>query len=62
MNVLGVFVFRIPALWFPQNYTDIGSVSVGIVMLVSSVSGGVCAAAAGFLVIRRVIRKTAVGQ
>ncbi len=43
MNVLRVFVFRIPTLWFLQNHTDIGSVSVGIVMLVSSVSGGVCA-------------------
>ncbi len=54
LNVLRVFVFRIPVLWFLQNYTDIGSASVGIVMLVSNVSVGVCAAVAGFFVIRRI--------
>lgn len=54
LNVLRVFVFRIPVLWFLQNFTDIGSASVGIVMLVSNVSVGICAAAAGFFVIRRI--------
>ena len=58
LNVLRVFVFRIPVLWFLQNFTDIGSASVGIVMLVSNVSVGICAAAAGFFVIRRIKKKS----
>lgn len=58
LNVLRVFVFRIPVLWFLQNFTDIGSASVGIVMLVSNVSVGICAAAAGFFVIRHIKKKS----
>ncbi len=57
LNVMRVFVFRIPVLWFLQNFTDIGSESVGIVMMVSNVSVGLCSAVAGFFVIRR-IKKT----
>ena len=54
LNVLRVFVFRIPVLWFLQNFTDIGSASVGIVMMVSNISVGICAAIAGFFVIRHI--------
>ena len=57
LNILRVFVFRIPVLWFLQNYTDIGSESVGIVMMVSNVSVGICSAIAAFFVIRHIKTK-----
>ena len=36
-NFCRVFVFRIPVLWALQNFTDLGSESVGIVMGVSNI-------------------------
>ena len=57
LNVMRVFVFRIPVLWFLQNFTDIGSESVGIVMMVSNISVGVCAGIVAFFVIRRIRKK-----
>lgn len=44
INFSRVFVFRIPVLWFLQQYTNIGSDSVGIVMMVSNISIGVVSA------------------
>ncbi|MDD3367646.1 MAG: MATE family efflux transporter [Lachnospiraceae bacterium] len=43
MNFARVFIFRVPVLWFLQHFTDYGSESVGIVMMVSNVSAGVTA-------------------
>lgn len=40
INFSRVFVFRIPVLWFLQKFTNIGSNSVGIVMMVSNISIG----------------------
>ncbi len=57
LNVLRVFVFRIPVLWFLQNFTGFGSESVGIVMLVSNVSVGICSAVAAFFVIKRIRKR-----
>ncbi len=57
LNVMRVFVFRIPVLWFLQHFTDIGSESVGIVMMVSNVSVGVCAGIAAFFVIKRIKKR-----
>lgn len=36
INFCRVFLFRIPVLWYFQNYTNIGSESVGIVMVISN--------------------------
>ncbi len=58
LNVMRVFVFRIPVLWYFQNYTDMGSKSVGAVMMVSNISIGVCGLIAAFFVIRRIKRRT----
>jgi len=58
LNILRVFVFRIPVLWFLQSFTDIGSASVGIVMMVSNISVGICAAIAGFIVIKHIRRRS----
>jgi len=57
LNVARIFVFRVPVLWYLQNYTDLGSESAGIVMLVSNISVGVLAAVSAFFVIRRIKRK-----
>lgn len=48
LNVARVFVFRIPVLWFLQNFTDMGVEAVGVTMMVSNVSTGI--AAIGFAI------------
>lgn len=57
LNVARIFVFRVPVLWYLQNYTDLGSKSAGIVMLVSNISVGVLAAISVFFVIRKIKKK-----
>lgn len=52
INFSRVFIFRIPVLWFLQKYTDFGSRSVGIVMMISNISVGVVAAVTALFVIR----------
>ena len=52
-----VFVFRVPLLWFLQNFTTLGNHSVGIVMLVSNILVAICAFTAAFLVARKLMRK-----
>ncbi|MDO5423680.1 MAG: MATE family efflux transporter [Eubacteriales bacterium] len=52
-----VFVFRVPVLWFLQNFTQVGQESVGIVMMVSNVSVAVVAIIAGILVVRHEKKK-----
>lgn len=54
LNFSRVFLFRIPVLWYLQQYTDYGSRSVGIVMAVSNVATGAAAAVIACLVIRRI--------
>lgn len=46
-----VFVFRVPVLWFLQKYTNLGSESVGIVMMVSNISVAFVAILAAVVVI-----------
>ena len=46
-----VFVFRVPVLWFLQNFTNLGSESVGIVMMVSNISVAFVAILAAAIVI-----------
>lgn len=54
INFARVFVFRIPVLYYLQNCTDMGSRSVGIVMMVSNVSTGIISAIIAFYVIRKI--------
>ena len=53
LNVSRVFVFRIPVLWFLQNYTNLGEASVGVVMMVSNISVTVMAVVVAAVVIRQ---------
>ncbi len=59
LNVMRVFVFRIPVLWYLQNFTDTGSKSVGIVMMVSNISVGVCGIIAAFFALRSIRKRYA---
>ena len=43
INFSRVFLFRIPILLILQNYTTLGAVSVGIVMMISNISVGLVA-------------------
>ena len=52
-----VFVFRVPVLWGLQQFTDLGSESVGIVMMVSNVSVAFVAILAAMIVIPREKKK-----
>ena len=38
LNVSRVFVFRIPVLYFLQNFTNAGEASIGLVMMISNLS------------------------
>lgn len=56
LNFSRIFVFRVPVLWYLQNFTHFGSESVGIVMMVSNVCTGTLAAIVAWIVIRRLKR------
>ena len=54
LNVVRVFVFRIPVLWYLQTYTDVGHEAVGITMMVSNVSAGLLSALAAVPLILKI--------
>ena len=55
INTARLFVFRVPLLWFLQNYTSLGNQSVGVVMLVSNIMVAVCALSAAAWAARRMM-------
>lgn len=57
INVFRVFVFRIPILWALQNFTTLGSESVGIVMAASNILTALMSALVAFFVIRNIKRE-----
>lgn len=57
INFSRVFIFRVPVLWALQTFTDLGDVSVGIVMAVSNISTGVMAFIIGLIAIRQICRE-----
>lgn len=54
INFSRVFIFRVPVLWFLQQFTDLGSISVGIVMAVSNVSIGLTSIIIGAYEVRKI--------
>ncbi len=56
-NFSRVFLFRIPVLWALQNFTSLGSESVGIVMAVSNILTAVLSFTIAMVVIRSVKKK-----
>ncbi|MGN1341137.1 MAG: MATE family efflux transporter [Oscillospiraceae bacterium] len=57
LNVARIFVFRVPVLWYLQNFTDLGGESAGIVMLVSNISVGVLAIITAIFVVKNIMKK-----
>lgn len=57
INFSRVFVFRVPVLWFLQKFTDLGSESVGIVMMVSNISIGIMSSVVAWIVIRKIKKR-----
>lgn len=55
LNVARVFVFRVPVLWALQNFTSMGPEAVGVTMMVSNISVGVCAVLFAIPVIRHIL-------
>ena len=53
-NFCRVFVFRIPILWALQNFTTLGSESVGIVMCLSNILTTILSCIVAFFVIRNI--------
>lgn len=56
-NFCRVFVFRIPILWALQNFTSLGSESVGIVMAASNILTAMLSCTVAFLVIHNIKKK-----
>ena len=56
LNMARVFVFRIPVLWYLQNYTLMGAEAVGVTMMVSNIATGICSALVVIPVIREIRR------
>lgn len=57
INFCRVFVFRIPVLWALQNFTELGSESVGIVMMVSNICVAVMSSVICFFVMGHIKKK-----
>jgi len=54
VNFSRVFIFRIPILWALQNFTTLGSESVGIVMAISNILTAVFSSIIAFFVIKQI--------
>ena len=57
INFCRVFLFRVPVLWGLQQYTNLGAISCGIVMLVSNVAVSVLSIVVAFFVIRKLCKE-----
>lgn len=53
INFSRVFIFRIPVLWYLQNYTNAGPMSCGMVMFISNTATAVFSVLIAWAVIRR---------
>ncbi|MBR1797971.1 MAG: MATE family efflux transporter [Clostridiales bacterium] len=56
LNVARVFVFRVPVLWYLQQFTAMGSEAVGVTMMVSNVATGLFSIVVIIPVIRKLIK------
>lgn len=54
LNVARVFAYRVPVLWFFQNFTSIGAEAVGMTMMISNVCVGVTAVVVAIPVILKI--------
>ena len=56
LNVARVFAFRVPVLWFLQQFTDMGAEAVGVTMMVSNVCVGITAVIVAIPVVLKIRR------
>lgn len=61
LNVARVFAFRVPVLWFFQQFTSIGAEAVGMTMMISNVCVGLTAVVVAIPVVLN-IRKTMIQE
>lgn len=54
INFSRVLIFRVPVLWFMQQFTSLGSESIGMVMMISNGSTGLLALTVAFYVLRKI--------
>ena len=57
MNFCRIFLFRIPVLWYIQNFTNIGTEAAGLVMMISNIMVGILAIIIAFVTIRSICKK-----
>ena len=57
LNIIRLFLFRIPSLWIIQNYTNLGSEGLGIAMMVSNLLTGIAATCVAIVFIYKVRKK-----
>ena len=57
LNVARVFAYRVPVLWFFQNYTSLGAEAVGMTMMISNVCVGLTAVVVAIPVIAKIRKK-----
>lgn len=54
LNVARVFAFRVPVLWFFQNFTKVGVEAVGMTMMISNICVGISAIAVAIPVVMKI--------
>ena len=60
INFSRVFIFRMPVLWGLQTFTNLGTESVGIVMMVSNVLTGLLAIGVAMVMVKKIYPKTTI--
>ena len=53
INFMRIFIYRIPVLWALQNFTELGSEAVGVMMMISNICTAATALIMAFLVLRK---------
>ena len=53
INFMRIFVYRIPVLWALQNFTNLGSEAVGVMMMISNICTAVTAMCMALAVLRK---------
>ncbi|MBR6897154.1 MAG: MATE family efflux transporter [Lachnospiraceae bacterium] len=63
LNVARVFLFRVPVLWFLQEFTQMGAEAVGVTMMISNVATGIASALMAIPIVIKIMRmKEAVSE
>ena len=56
LNLLRLFVFRIPPLWFFQHYTELGIIGLGLSMMISNILMGISSILVAIYIIYRYVK------